>query len=73
MTVLVVPIYDARKANTNFYDLVSNVEQLKCINREIPTGSCVVVTYTVNTWGKTGLVNVSFNVKWVMVLGVPGR
>ena len=43
MTVLVVPIYDARKADTNFYDLVSNVEQLKRINCEIPTRSCAVV------------------------------
>jgi len=71
MTVHVVPVYDARKANANFYNLVSNVEQLKRINREIPVGSCVVVAYTVNTWGKTLPVNVSFNVKWVMVLGVP--
>lgn len=70
MTICVVPIYDARKVDINFYDLVFNVEQLKRVNREIPVGSCVVVAYTVNTWGKTLPLNVSFNVKWVMVLGV---
>ena len=73
MTVNVVPIYDARKVDVNFYDLIFNIEQLKRVNREIPTRSCVVVAYTLNTWGKTPPTNVSFNVKWVMVLGVPGR
>ena len=72
MTVCIVPIYDARKVDANFYDLVL-IEQLNHINREIPAGSCVVVAYTLNTWGKPTPINVSFNVKWVMVLGAPTR
>lgn len=68
-----VPIYDARKVDVNFYELLLNLDQLGRVNREVPTGSCVVVAYTLNTWGKTLPVNVSFNVKWVMVLGIPGR
>jgi hypothetical protein len=73
MTVCIVPIYDARKVDANFYDLVLNIEQLNHINRKIPAGSCVVVAYTLNTWGKPTTINVSFNVKWVMVLGAPTR
>jgi hypothetical protein len=73
MTVFLVPVYDARKVDVNFYDLVLDCEQLKRINREIPAGSCVIVAYTLNTWGNTLPINVSFNVKWVMVLGVPGN
>jgi hypothetical protein len=71
--VYTVPIYDARKVDANFYELVLNVDQLDRVNREIPVGSCVVIAYTLNTWGKTLPVNVSFNVKWVMVLGIPRR
>jgi hypothetical protein len=39
-------------------------------NKELPDGSVVVVAYTVNTWGGPP-VNVSFNIKWVMLLGLP--
>ena len=75
-----VPVYNALKVDANFYDLVSNVKQLKPINCEVPAGSCAVVAYTLNTWVKNRpavnappAVNVSFNVKWVMVLGAPRR
>ena len=66
-----VPIYDAQKVDTNFYDLVLDIEKLNHINHEIPAGSCAIVAYTLNTWGKATPIDVSFNVKWVMLLGLP--
>ena len=38
---------------------------------ELPPGSVVAVGYTVNMWGTP--VNVSFNVKWLMLLGLPSK
>jgi hypothetical protein len=73
MVVSLVPIYDARKVDSNFYDLASDPGRLERVNREVPFGSCAVVAYTLNTWGKSDPINVSFNVKWVMVLGVPSK
>jgi hypothetical protein len=70
-TVLAVPIYDARRYDKSFYELVPEIDQLRCINRELPLGSCAVVAYTVNTWGVSLPVNVSLNVKWVALLGLP--
>jgi hypothetical protein len=70
--VLAVPIYDARKYNKSFYELVPEIDQLRLINRELPPGSCAVVAYTINTWGGSSPVNVSLNIKWVALLGVPG-
>jgi hypothetical protein len=67
-----VPIYDARKYDKSFYELVPEVDQLQRINHELPPGCCAVVAYTVNTWGTSTPINVSFNVKWVALLGVPG-
>jgi len=67
-----VPIYDARKLKVekSFYDLVLEIDQLPRINRELPVDSCAVVAYTVNTWGTP--INVLFNIKWAMLLGIPG-
>jgi hypothetical protein len=69
--VLAVPIYDARRYNKSFYELVPEIDQLHPINRELPPGSCAVVAYTINTWGGPSPVNVSLNIKWVALLGVP--
>ncbi|KIM72506.1 hypothetical protein PILCRDRAFT_16086 [Piloderma croceum F 1598] len=68
----IVPIYDARKLKLekSFYELVLEVDQLPRISRELPVDSCAVVAYTVNTWGTP--INVSFNIKWAMLLGIPG-
>lgn len=71
LMVCTVPIYDARKYNKSFYELAPEVDQLNCINCELPPGSCAIVAYTVNTWGASIPINVSFNVKWVALLGVP--
>ena len=38
---------------------------------DLPPGSVAVVGYTANTWGKP--VNISLNVKWVMLLGLPEK
>jgi hypothetical protein len=57
----------------DFYELVLDVDKLPRVNREIPAGSCVVVAYTLNTWGRDLPINISFNIKWAMILGVPGR
>jgi len=65
---LSVPIYDARN-ETNFLDMLSDCDRMDRYNRDLPSGSVAAVGYTVNTWGTP--VNVSFNVKWVMLLGLP--
>jgi hypothetical protein len=72
MMVCKVPIYDAHKWDKSFYELVPQVDQLNRINCELPAESCMVVAYTVNMWGASSPINVSFNIKWVMLLGVPG-
>jgi hypothetical protein len=63
-----VPIYDARKVDANFYEVLNNIDRLKRYKGEIPCGSCAVVTYTLNTWSRPPQVNVSFNIKWAMLL-----
>jgi hypothetical protein len=68
-----VPIYDARKQTGNFYALLADLDRLKRFPVEIPPRSCAVVAYTVNTWGRENPVNVSFNIRWAMVLGVPSE
>jgi hypothetical protein len=50
--------------------LLTDLDSMPRYIQELPTGSVAVVAYTVNTWGGP-LVNVSFNVKWVMLLGLP--
>jgi hypothetical protein len=72
VTVDAVPVYDARKDDSGFYELVLNVDRLDRINCELPAGSCAIVAYTLNTWeGRIPPINVSFNIKWAMLLGVP--
>jgi hypothetical protein len=74
LTIVTVPIYDARKiTNVDFYELVLDVDKLPRVNREIPAGSCVVVADTLNMWGRDSPINISFNIKWAMLLGVPSR
>jgi len=68
-----VPIYDARKHAGNFYELLTDLDRLKRFPAEVPSRSCAVVAYTVNTWGRENPVNVSFNIQWVMLLGIPGQ
>lgn len=67
----IVPIYDARHAVGSFSEVVKNLHKLPRYPKEVPPGSCAIVGYTINTWGRQdgGMINVSFNVQWVMVLG----
>jgi hypothetical protein len=66
-----VPVYDARNAPGRFEDVLDNLKNLPRYPTEIPPGSCAVVAYTMNTWGRDAdVINVSFNVHWAMVLGV---
>ena len=70
--IVAITIYDARKVDEPFYDVVLNLDKLNRIHREFLLDSWAVVGYTANTWG--GLpINVSFNIKWVMLLRVPGK
>jgi hypothetical protein len=64
-----VPIYDARK-ETNFLHMLSDCDRMDRYSHDLPSGSVAAVGYTANTWGSNP-VNVSFNVKWVMLLGLP--
>jgi hypothetical protein len=70
---LSVPIYNTRKYTGNFYELLADLDCLKCFPMEIPSHACAVVAYTVNTWGRGAPVNISFNIQWAMVLGIPGK
>jgi hypothetical protein len=66
-----VPIYNARNATGSFQEVLKNLCKLPRYNTDIQPNSCAVIAYTINTWGKQdgGMVNVSFNVQWVMLLG----
>jgi hypothetical protein len=68
-----VPIYDARNADSNFVDVLSNLKKLPRYSRDIPAGSCAVMGYTVNTFNKPGddLPHISLNAHWVMLLSLP--
>jgi hypothetical protein len=70
-----VPVYDARTVKNNFYKILSDLDEMNRFKGDVPIGSCVVVAYTINTWGKGsgGVPNISFNIKWAMILGTPGR
>ena len=71
--VFVVPIYDARKAGSNFVDVLSNLKKLPHYPRDLPSASCAVVGYTVNTFNKDtdDMMHASFNVHWAMLLALP--
>ena len=56
---------------TSFLDMLSDCDKMGRYSGELPPGSVVAVGYTVNMWGT--LVNVSFNVKWLMLLRLPSK
>lgn len=70
-----MPVYDARAETRSFVSVISNLKDLGPYGREIPADSCAVVGYTANTWTRNdgGLKNVSFNIRWAMLLATPGR
>jgi len=70
--VFQVPIYNACDVREQFPNLLTNLEDLPSVTRDIAPGSCVVVGYTLNTFTRKNddMKSLSFNVQWVMVLGV---
>ena len=70
-----MPIYDTRQADGKFADVLAGINKLPRYSGDLPTGSCAVVCYTVNTFAKPDgeMTSVSFNVHWIMLLALPGK
>ncbi len=51
--------------------MLADCDRMDRYSGNIPSGSVAAVGYTVNTWGAP--LNVSFNVKWVMLVGLTGN
>jgi len=68
LMALSVPVYDARKKQTSSICWPTAIDGHYSGN--IHPG-LLAVGYTVNTWGAP--LNVSFNVKWVMLVGLTGN
>ena len=73
--MIVVPIYDGRqkKIDPN-KDLPSLHEKLPVWKKgleDIPVESLAAVGYTVNTFASGSSRQLSFNIQWVVVLGIP--
>ncbi|KZP23243.1 hypothetical protein FIBSPDRAFT_952300 [Athelia psychrophila] len=67
-----VPVLDARGTRFNTTtNLVRLDKILPSFNKEIPDGSCAWVGYTMNKYSGQKGVSVSFNLLWVVVLGIP--
>lgn len=67
-----MPVYDARFTIVNFdSDLPALEQRLPKFTGEVPSGSFVVVGYSVSDYVSKGETHVSFSVLWVMVCGVP--
>jgi hypothetical protein len=49
VVVFVVSIYNTHKAGSNFVDVFSNLKKLPCYPCDLPSASCAVIGYTVNT------------------------
>jgi hypothetical protein len=72
--LFLVPIYDASELETdNFGEVLSGLKGLDQLDSDLPEGSCVVVGHTISTFMKKSIdqLNVSFNVHWVAVIGIP--
>ncbi|TEB19405.1 hypothetical protein FA13DRAFT_1646929 [Coprinellus micaceus] len=67
-----VPAYDAREFSVDFNKDLGNLKSFPPWEGKIPVDSFVVVAYTVSVyWNDSKGWSVSFNLKWVMVLGTP--
>jgi hypothetical protein len=72
--LLLVPVYDGRHTPFNFRgDLKDLAKILPEFLDEVPIGSCALVAYTVNKYLAKGNWSLSFNVNWVVVLGIPSN
>jgi hypothetical protein len=70
-----VPIYDCRDVQDNFDHILANLKDVPRYNNDLPSGSCVVVGYTANTFTKkdADMPSVAFNIHWVILLALPGK
>ncbi|KAJ7201732.1 hypothetical protein B0H12DRAFT_1080993 [Mycena haematopus] len=70
-----VPVYDGRDADLNAKDCIDDLDaalpRYKDNGGEIPNNSCTVVGYTVTHWLKSGEPQISFNIRWAIVMGDP--
>jgi hypothetical protein len=66
----IVPIYDGRGVDADFVEVLDRLNTLPALREELPTNSCAVVGYTINTFNKSGdpIKSVSFNVQWAVRL-----
>lgn len=68
---LLVPIYDGRKPEFDPLLDLDKLENLPLWPGEAPKNSLAAVGYTAHTyWTKAGQVHLSFNVQWLVLLGV---
>jgi hypothetical protein len=75
--MFLVPVYDARFTG---FDASVDIDDLARIlpryEQEIPSNSCTTVAYMVSSYvkpsvGREDEQHLSFNIKWVVVLGEP--
>jgi hypothetical protein len=67
-----VPIYNACQVKKTFPEILPTLHTLPRYDSDLQRGSCAVVGYTVSTYQKKdSMLNVSFNIHWVMLLGLP--
>lgn len=68
---LLVPIYDGRAPGFDPLLDLDKLENLPLWNDDAPKNSLAAVGYTAHTYRtKAGQVHLSFNVQWLVVLGV---
>jgi hypothetical protein len=68
---LLVPIYDGRAPDFDPLLDLDKLENLPLWNDDAPKNSLAAVGYTAHTYRtKAGQVHLSFNVQWLVVLGV---
>jgi hypothetical protein len=80
ISLIQVPVYDARKVVINFdVDLGRLDKVLPLFAGEVPSGSFVVVGYTVSGFkagaqtGADRVPQIGFNIVWAIVCGTPDK
>ena len=75
LTYGLVPIYDCRDVRDSFEHILANLKDIPRYNEDLPSGSCAVLGYTINTFTKkdVDMPSVAFNIHWVILLALPGK
>jgi hypothetical protein len=80
ISLIQVPVYDARKVVINFDVDLSRLDKvLPLFAGEVPSGSFVVVGYTVSGFkagaqtGADRVPQIGFNIVWAIVCGTPDK